>query len=87
MLQIDPALKTYLETRAAQPAPAKLAKPAVATKGASAATHVVVKGETLGSIAVRYGVSVAALKASNQIHDERKLRAGQSLVIPRGRSY
>lgn len=87
MLQIDPALKTYVKTRGARPVQAKLAKPAIATKKVPAATHVVAKGETLGSIAVRYGVSVAALKAGNQIVDERKLRAGQPLVIPLGRRY
>lgn len=86
IVQIDPALQTYVKTRrpgAAQPAAVKGAKPVTAKKSA---THVVAKGETLGSIAGRYGVTVAALKATNQIQDERKLRTGQTLTIPHARS-
>ena len=43
--------------------------------------HVVQKGETLGSIAERYRVSVAAIKATNKIKGNRLAR-GQSLIIP-----
>ena len=83
IVQIDPALQTYVKTRrssVAQPAAVK------AVTAAKRATHVVAKGETLGSIAGRYGVTVAALKTTNQIQDERKLRAGQTLTIPTARS-
>ena len=79
IVQIDPALKTYVTARrpgVAQPAPATHEKPA------ASATHVVAKGETLSVIAGRYGVTVAVLKAANHIEDERKLRAGQTLTIP-----
>ena len=54
------------------------AKPAVASKG----THVVASGETLGGIAAKHHMSVAALKGANHIQDERKLRVGQVLTIP-----
>ena len=90
IVQIDPALKTYVKTRppgTAQPAPSKDAKPAPAKNKAPGTTHVVAKGETLGSIASRYGVTVAALKTTNQIPDERKLRTGQTLTIPQARSH
>ena len=46
----------------------------------------VTKGETLSSIGLQYKVSVASLKSANNITDERKLRAGQKLVIPKAKS-
>ncbi len=39
--------------------------------------------DTLGSIAVRFGVTVAAIAAANQIVDINVIRVGQILVIPR----
>ena len=90
IVQIDPALKTYVKTRASgsvPPAPQKDAKLVTAKKQTPRTTHVVAKNETLGSIASRYGVTVAALKTTNQIQDERKLRAGQTLTIPRAHSH
>jgi LysM repeat protein len=43
--------------------------------------HLVQKGENLGSIAARYRVSIAAIKATNKIKGNR-LSRGQSLIIP-----
>ncbi len=43
--------------------------------------HVVLKGETIGSIAAKYHLSVAAIKATNRLKGA-KLRRGQSLLIP-----
>lgn len=91
ILEIDPSLKSYVEKHGAvAPAVRETAKapaPAprqTATKKSSgtATTHIVEKGETLSSIAVRYKVSVASLEKANQITDERKLKAGQKLIIP-----
>lgn len=48
----------------------------------SAATHTVAKGETLTSIARKYGVNVAELLKLNKITDDRKLQIGQALAIP-----
>jgi len=46
-------------------------------------THTVGRGDTLGSIASRYGVSVAALVAANRLASERvMLRIGQRLALP-----
>jgi lipoprotein NlpD len=46
-------------------------------------THVVVHGETLGAIAARYDVTVAALVAANRLaSDRQRLRVGQRLAIP-----
>jgi LysM repeat protein len=44
--------------------------------------HVVAKGETLTSIAKHYNISIADLKKSNKIDDERKLQIGQILSVP-----
>jgi murein DD-endopeptidase MepM/ murein hydrolase activator NlpD len=49
----------------------------------AARTHVVGRGETLGALAVRYGVTVRALVAANRLTSERAvLRLGQRLIIP-----
>jgi LysM repeat protein len=90
ILEIEPSLKPYVEKHkapavSAKPAPAPVkTQPAVAKKssGANDTTHVVVKGDTLSSIALQYKVSVSSLKSANDIADDRKLRVGQKLVIP-----
>jgi lipoprotein NlpD len=62
---------------------AEAAGPSAATPAAAAREHVVVRGDTLGTIARRYKVSVAALVSSNGLASERvKLRIGQRLTIP-----
>ena len=55
----------------ATPAPANAAK-----------KHVVQSGETLGSIAVQYGVTVQSILEANQLANPDILRVGQELVIP-----
>ena len=64
----------------AAPAPERV-RPA-----AAASAHVVQRGETLSSIARRYGVSASALASANGVSDPRSLRAGQRLRIPAGGS-
>ena len=68
-----------------KPAPAK---PAAKSRAAAtgSATHVVASGETLGGIAAKHHVTLSALKAGNHIADERKLRVGQVLTIPSGKT-
>jgi LysM repeat protein len=46
-------------------------------------TYVVQPGDTLYTIAVRFGVSLQALIEANRIEDPNQLQAGQVLVIPR----
>ena len=53
---------------------------AKATTGAGA-THQVVRGDTLWSVAQRYQVSVEDLKKWNQITNSRSLAAGTKLVV------
>lgn len=66
-----------------RPAPAETAEtqpePAEAQDGIR---HTVASGESPGSIANRYGVSVEELMEANNISDPRRMRAGQVLVIP-----
>jgi competence protein ComEC len=71
------------------PAPANLSSmtptptaPAAQPTG-DGTTYVVQPGDTLYSIAVRFGVSLQALIEANQIEDPNQLQAGQVLVIPR----
>lgn len=44
--------------------------------------HEVQAGETLATIAVRYGVSVEALVETNAISDPHRIQVGDVLVIP-----
>lgn len=44
--------------------------------------HVVQKGETLTSIAARYGVTPAQIRQANNLKDPKLLMVGQQLVIP-----
>ncbi|MBO5255830.1 MAG: LysM peptidoglycan-binding domain-containing protein, partial [Opitutales bacterium] len=44
--------------------------------------HVVKSGEFLGLIATKYSVKISAIKKRNNISDPRKLRAGQTIIIP-----
>jgi membrane-bound lytic murein transglycosylase D len=46
------------------------------------AIHTVKRGETLSSIARRYGLSTAMVKEFNKIRNERRLSVGTSLTIP-----
>ena len=94
IIQIDPALASYVHHRTPESPSPTAAKATPQLKPASKPVahddhqraHVVVKGDTLGSIAVKYGVTVAALKGANNIQDERKLAVGQVLSIPGGKA-
>jgi len=86
IIEIDPALKPIVGKQgAAKPKPVAGTAPASA-KAASDQTYVVVKGDTLTSIAARFGVSAAELKSANGIADEHKLQIGQKLRIPKARA-
>lgn len=59
------------------PAPAPAAEPAPIIR-----TYAVAAGDTLHSIAARFGVSTQALIASNDLPSADLLRVGQELIIP-----
>lgn len=50
--------------------------------GGSGAVHVVRRGETVSSIAWRYGTSVAAISSANGLRNPSLIYVGQRLVIP-----
>ncbi|HVM10674.1 MAG TPA: M23 family metallopeptidase [Acidimicrobiales bacterium] len=56
--------------------------PARAAAGGGLKVHKVAPGETLGSIAKRYKVTVDELKKLNDIKDERRVRDGRELTLP-----
>lgn len=61
---------------------ASTAGPRVASNGGGGGKqHVLRAGETLGHVALRYGVSVEQLKRLNGIHDVRKVQVGQKLRV------
>lgn len=51
---------------------------------AAGTEYVVVKGDTLGKIAKKSGVTLSALKAANPGVEPTKLKVGQKLTIPAG---
>jgi LysM repeat protein len=53
-----------------------------ASSASSQGIHVVARGESLGSIAARYGSTVAALTQANGITDPNLVYVGQRLTIP-----
>ncbi|HSJ14501.1 MAG TPA: LysM peptidoglycan-binding domain-containing protein [Longimicrobiales bacterium] len=74
--------KLYQEVRlAAAEAPALAATTKAAT---GVRTHTVRRGETLGHLSRRYGVSVTALRNANGGVSPTRIRVGQKLRIPSG---
>ncbi len=75
------------DTPTSVPSPTPRAAPAqspgAALAGSTAITYVVQAGDTLWSIASRYGVDLARLRAANQIGEDNAIRVGQTLIIPR----
>lgn len=64
-------------------APASVVAPAAtAAPRAGSGIHTVVPGDTLGSIARKYGVRVGDLATLNTITDPAKIRVGQELKLP-----
>jgi len=67
------------------PAPEKTAGPVVgpvAKPSTEAVSHTVKMGESLGTIARKYGVKQGEIAVANNITDPQKITAGQVLVIP-----
>jgi LysM repeat protein len=54
------------------------------SSSASGGVHVVQRGQTVSSIAVRYGTSVAAIASANGLRNPSLVYVGQRLTIPRG---
>ena len=81
---------TPVPTETASAAPSPTAGPSAAaterprpSPTREARIHVVRRGDTLTSIAARYGVTVAAIRRANEIADPNLIVVGRKLVIPR----
>lgn len=53
-----------------------------AAQRATVRTHRVARGESLGSVAARYGTSVRVVAAANGLDSETAIKTGQRLVVP-----
>jgi len=85
ILEIDPALRPIVEGAHLQQFQAPSHRETVVAKPVAARVHAVESGETLGSIAVKYHVTVAELEKANHIADVHKLQVGQKVTIPTAR--
>ncbi len=65
-----------------QNATKETSKEATSSLKAGEVSHKVRAGEYLGAIAERYSVKIADIKKRNNISDPRKLRVGQTIIIP-----
>lgn len=82
-----PTPSVTTSSSAAEPAPAPAPgkddfNVANAPKAEAVPHHVIVKGETLTSIAKQYNVSLNDLMKANKGLDARKLQIGQSILLP-----
>lgn len=83
LLQVPQGNVQVVPVQSTWSAPTTTSKPEPAIKASEGESkYQVVSGDTLGAIAKRADVSVSALMKRNGITDPRKLRAGQTLVIP-----
>jgi len=80
----EPLQQLAEKLAAAQEKIQELAKRQASLRKAAAreGQHTVRAGETLTTIAARYGVGVQALMEKNQISDPKSIREGQKLAIP-----
>jgi LysM repeat protein/ABC-type branched-subunit amino acid transport system substrate-binding protein len=84
MLKYNPALQNGLKTGMKLKIPVKATAQAVETAPATQAftKYRVEKGETLFSLAARFGVEVNELKKANPSLASRSLEAGETILIP-----
>jgi membrane-bound lytic murein transglycosylase D len=68
--------------RVASPDPRRVAPTAQPVERIGERTHVVRRGETLKSLAKRYGVSIQALREANGLGEREPLKTGIALKIP-----
>jgi LysM repeat protein len=81
----SPTVGPSLTPAGSSPSPAAPSPIATSSPGASAAagtTYKVKRRDTLGSIALKFGVTVKALRKANGLTKSSVIRPGQVLVIP-----
>ncbi len=77
-----PSPKDLATTAAAAETKAATTAAATSARTGDAVRHTVQPGESLGTIARKFQVTVGELAAANSITDPAKVRAGQTLIIP-----
>jgi len=70
------------EASSSAPAAQQQPQPASAPQAAAGNVHVVQRGETLGTIATRYGTNANAIARANNLPNTNFIYAGQRLTIP-----
>ena len=75
--EVTPIEPTPAPTSEASATPAPAVSPTPSTQ-----RYVVQGGDNLSGIAVRFGVTVSAIAAANNIEDPTLIRPGQELIIP-----
>ncbi|MDR2997912.1 MAG: LysM peptidoglycan-binding domain-containing protein [Microbacterium sp.] len=78
---IHPGQRLVVSAAAPAPAAAPAAKPAAKPASAAAKTHTVVKGDTVYSIARKYGTSVSSILSANRLGASAIIYPGQKLVL------
>ncbi len=73
----DPGPEALPTTR-----PPELTAPPPPAQAAPPTTYVLVSGDTLSGVAARFGTTVDALMAVNELDDPTSLLAGDSIVVP-----
>ncbi|GEM_PF-5469871 len=76
----EPAAQVRTEKKEAVPAEAMKPAQEKASSSSSSEYHTVAKGDTLGKLAKKYGVSVKNLQSWNKV-DSKKLKVGQKLRV------
>ena len=69
-------------TPTASPTPKPTPTPTVSATTSAFVNYKVVAGDTLGSIATKFGVTVARIQAANSLGTSTTIRVGQTLKIP-----
>ncbi len=69
-------------TPTASPTPKPTPTPTVSATTSAFVSYKVVAGDTLGSIATKFGVTVARIQAANSLGTSTTIRVGQTLKIP-----
>lgn len=79
----EPAQKRTARSRTIEKESSSIIKASLSVESSAPARHRVLAGETLGTIAARHNVTVAALCTSNGLSKNANLRVGQILTLPK----
>jgi LysM repeat protein len=79
-------LNSFRFTEEAVIRPTDATPPPTPTASPTPRIYIVQSGDTLGGIALQFGVSIEALVTRNGLEDPRMIRSGQKLIIPNKRN-